>query len=311
MPSLDWNLEQWDRKHDWAQDGAEWSTTWGSDRMQWFGALLPRIQAFLPAPTILEIAPGFGRWTAFLQPYCRHLHAVDLSANCIDYCRTRFADLDNISYSVNDGMHLDAVADNSIDFAFSFDSLVHVEDNVIASYLHELRRVLSGNGVAFIHHSNLGEFRSYFQAVKALKRWLSPPPPAVDAAGEVAQTSVAAAAAGSGSDRQAVLARLRKGMGIDSDHSRALSMSAARFRELADQAGLKCISQETINWGTRRTIDCLSTVAPRESAWPEGARLSNPRFMQEAANLRSLAALYDAPRLRANEVQAVSPVASS
>ena len=48
------------------------------------------------------------------------------------------------------------VDDESIDFAFSADSLVHADLDVIAAYLSELARTLRPNGVGFIHHSNLG-----------------------------------------------------------------------------------------------------------------------------------------------------------
>lgn len=48
------------------------------------------------------------------------------------------------------------IADNSIDFVFSWDSLVHVDAVVMESYVHELSKKLSENGVGFIHHSNLG-----------------------------------------------------------------------------------------------------------------------------------------------------------
>ena len=44
-------------------------------------------------------------------------------------------------------------ADASIDFAFSFDSLVHAEANILESYISELARVLKANAIAFIHHS--------------------------------------------------------------------------------------------------------------------------------------------------------------
>jgi hypothetical protein len=58
---------------------------------------------------------------------------------------------------VNDGLTLNMIADGSIDFAFSFDSLVHVEANVVDSYIQELSRKLTKNGVGFLHHSNLAE----------------------------------------------------------------------------------------------------------------------------------------------------------
>jgi hypothetical protein len=50
------------------------------------------------------------------------------------------------------------VANNSIDLAFSFDSLVHAEQDVMSGYLAELSRVLAAEGVAFLHHSNMGAY---------------------------------------------------------------------------------------------------------------------------------------------------------
>ena len=43
-------------------------------------------------------------------------------------------------------------------------------------------------------------------------------------------------------------------------HGRAKSMSALTFREHAERAGIHCISQEKINWGGKRMIDCFSMV---------------------------------------------------
>jgi len=40
----------------------------------------------------LEIAPGHGRWTQFLQRLCQSLVAVDISEKCVEHCKTRFAD---------------------------------------------------------------------------------------------------------------------------------------------------------------------------------------------------------------------------
>ena len=48
------------------------------------------------------------------------------------------------------------VEDGSIDFVFSFDSLVHVEADVLDAYLDQLARKLTPDGVGFIHHSNMG-----------------------------------------------------------------------------------------------------------------------------------------------------------
>jgi 16S rRNA A1518/A1519 N6-dimethyltransferase RsmA/KsgA/DIM1 with predicted DNA glycosylase/AP lyase activity len=79
----------------------------------------PRIQSFLPAANVLEIAPGFGRMTRFLAPQCEHRVLVDLVERCIQACHQRFECYKHIEYHVNDGLSLEMVADRSIDFVFS------------------------------------------------------------------------------------------------------------------------------------------------------------------------------------------------
>jgi SAM-dependent methyltransferase len=158
MPSLNENKDRWDDSYAWADAGEEWSRAWGGSEAQWFGSILPRLHAFVPVGTVLEIAPGFGRWTRFLRPLCDHMVLVDLSQRCIDACRERFGDEQSIEYHVNDGRSLDMVGDASIDLAFSFDSLVHAEADVIESYIAQLRHKLTADGVAFLHHSNVAAF---------------------------------------------------------------------------------------------------------------------------------------------------------
>ena len=121
MPTLNWNKQTWDTTYDWSRQGDEWSTTWGSVDMQWFGSILPRIHGFVPVETILEIAPGFGRCTPFLKDLCDKLILVDMSEKCIEACKKRFEPYSHISYYTNDGASLDMIEDDSIDFIFSFD----------------------------------------------------------------------------------------------------------------------------------------------------------------------------------------------
>ena len=45
-----------------------------------------------------------------------------------------------------------------VDFVFSFDSLVHVEQDVVDAYIVEIARVLNVDGVAFLHHSNMAAY---------------------------------------------------------------------------------------------------------------------------------------------------------
>ena len=62
MPTVEQNLRLWKEEHDWPL------SSWGGAQAQWYGCILPHISPFMPAAHILEIAPGHGRWTQFLQP---------------------------------------------------------------------------------------------------------------------------------------------------------------------------------------------------------------------------------------------------
>lgn len=158
MPTLEQNKDIWDASYDWSRGGDEWSDVWGNAEAQWYRTLWPRIHRYLPTGTILEIAPGFGRWTQYLKDVGDHVVAVDLAAKCIEACRLRFAASTNLEYHVTDGTSLAMVADDCIDFAFSFDSLVHASGEVLEAYLAQLGTKLTRNGVGFIHHSNCAAY---------------------------------------------------------------------------------------------------------------------------------------------------------
>jgi SAM-dependent methyltransferase len=155
MPDLSWNKAVWGSSYHWADGGEEWSVTWGGSEAQWFGAIYPRLHRFLPTRRILEIAPGFGRWTRFLVSACQEYVGVELSEKCTEACQKRFSDAKHARFITNDGQSLQAIEDQTIDLVFSFDSLVHAEFPVLASYIPQLVQKLSPTGVVFIHHSNL------------------------------------------------------------------------------------------------------------------------------------------------------------
>jgi hypothetical protein len=245
--------------YEWIQAGEEWSEPWGSSAAQWFAAILPRIHECLPASTILEIAPGFGRWTHYLKEHCDHLHIVDHDQRCIAACRRRFAVDPRLDYHVNDGRSLAMIPDRSIDFVFSFDSLVHARRDVMEAYVSQLPAKLKDDGIAFIHHSNLGEYASpLVERVPGRVRKL-----------------------------------LTKAKVLESDHQRAPNMTAEVFAALCAEHGLKCICQEIVNWRSRRLIDCFSTVTRVGSKWEGPARVfRNPDFMREARLIRRWSRFY-------------------
>lgn len=264
MPTIRENRDYWDSSYDWSQAGDEWSESWGTTEQLWFGTLLPRIQGYLPAKTVLEIAPGFGRWSQYLAAHCQRLVLVDLAERCIEGCRERFADLDHVEYHVNDGRTLAAVEDCSVDLAYSFDSLVHVEADVLESYVHELAKKLSADGVAFLHHSNLGRFRNVARLVRRLPmRW------------------------------QLVLNRRL----INLSGWRSESMTAKRLRAFCDDAGLRCVGQENIVWiYGKLPIDTLSVITRPGSRFDKPfASYDNLQFMAEAERAQRFRRLYLPP----------------
>lgn len=260
MPTLEENAQSWNVHYPWPQQGEEWSKAWGGSQAQWFGAILPRIQRFLPAKTICEIGPGFGRWTHYLKDHCDRLVGIDLAEKCVAACKKRFDGDPRLSFHVNDGRSLAAIPDGSIDFVFSFDTLVHAESDVVEVYLKELRQKLVPGGSGFIHHSNLGNFARGFSLAASVDESL----------------------------RNVLFARDFLGP----THWRASSMSAEIFRQHCERAGLQCVSQELINWGTESlTIDCFSvfTLCPdvRETLVTQ-----NAEFMKEAELIRRRSMIY-------------------
>ena len=240
-------------KYDWKEAGEEWSEPWGSSQAQWNGTILPRIRDYLPTGTILEIAPGFGRWTHFLNDYCQELWAVDKSTECIEACRQRFASIPHVRCCLNDGLSLSMIPDGSVDFVFSFDSFVHTSRDVVEAYLRELRTKLKSGGKGFIHHSNFGEY--------------------VDSPRERLPDMLAKP--------------LIKLQILDWSHHRNPGMTAELFRVLCKQNGLRCITQELVNWRGRRLIDCLSLFVRSDSSDPNATKIiRNPNFMREAAQIR-------------------------
>src|SRR4051794_32353823 len=118
MPSIEENLS-WGN-YSWPEGGNEWSRDWGGIETHWHAAILPRIRRFLPTRRILEIAPGYGRWSSFLIDSADEYVGVDLNSECIAACLKRFVLKRHATFAKNDGKSLEAIADETIDFAFSF-----------------------------------------------------------------------------------------------------------------------------------------------------------------------------------------------
>jgi SAM-dependent methyltransferase len=250
MPSIEQNKKKWTSAAEWEHKGDQWSEAWGGPLNQWNVSVHPRISKFLPCDSILEIAPGYGRWTAFLKDYCKRLIGLDLNQNCTDECRARFASNPNLEFHTNDGKSLAMIDDESVDFVFSLDSLVHAEFDVLNGYISQLPRILRPGGAAFLHHSNFGAHRT-----SAFGRLIESTP---------------------------VVRRvtpLRNLFGVKPNHHwRARTVSAELVRDFVTRSGLYCSKQELITWGVDFLNDCFTTITKEPS---KTEVIENYRFMEE------------------------------
>lgn len=263
MPDLDAIRETWNRNAGWLAAGDEWSGPWGGSESQWWGTLLPRIHAFVPAGVVLELGPGQGRWSRYLRPLAGRLILVDVAEHCVEACRRLFADDDEVSCHLGDGTSLPMVSDGSVDFAFSFDSLVHAEADVLEAYARELARTLKPDGIAFIHHSNMAVYR---RAAAVARRF-----------------------------PDALRRRLTiHGLLVNLYAWRAESTSAELFARLCAETGLSCVGQELLAWQYGHHLsDVISLVTPRGSRWDRPYRVVRNRdFIQEARSMARQAPLY-------------------
>lgn len=141
----------------WYEDGDNWNHMAqhsGQHYEKWKQSI---VECFLQKyiqkdSTVLELAVGHGRWTPYILKKAKQVYLVDLNPSCISYCKKRFKNYDSISFFVNDGKNLSFIEDNCVDFIWSFDSFVHMEQDVIGSYFAEFKRILKPDGVAVLHH---------------------------------------------------------------------------------------------------------------------------------------------------------------
>ena len=149
-----WNIEE-----NWSNNGHEWSGPFGNTENLWNKHLFDDLKEFR-GKKILEIAPGYGRITQLLSILANELIVVDLNETCIKHTKEKLGH-HVLAYFVNNGNDLPNIRNNSQDLVYSFDSFVHMHQNVINDYLKEIQRVLVEGGKGIIHHSNLWEGSDY------------------------------------------------------------------------------------------------------------------------------------------------------
>ena len=136
------------------------------DQWNWF--IWRKIKDF-DLSHVVDLACGYGRNTVKLLPHAGHVSLVDVNPDAIAKCRERFAAAgDKVSYHLTEGKELVGIADASVTAIYSWDAMVHFEQEVMDAYAREFARVLKPGGQGFIHHSNYG-------AIGAPRHWQDNP----------------------------------------------------------------------------------------------------------------------------------------
>lgn len=108
---------------------------------------------------VLEIGPGNGRWTQFFTK-AKQVFCVDI-LDLEQVLRKRFLNMNLKMFVLKDGVKLDFLKDNQIDYIFSFDTFVHLGQNCIKAYFKEFYRVLKSGGHGVIHYSDWQKFKVF------------------------------------------------------------------------------------------------------------------------------------------------------
>jgi SAM-dependent methyltransferase len=114
---------------------------------------------------ILELAEGHGRHSAQMLHWDNRKMLVDINQSDVGFCKQRFGGNPNYSIILNNGYDCRPLEDMSCTAAFSYDSMVHFNSEVVPSYLYDRYRVLKPGGQALLHRSNYtgnpgGDFRT-------------------------------------------------------------------------------------------------------------------------------------------------------
>ena len=105
--------------------------------------------------TLLEIGSGIGRMTASFTEQCAHVIAADVDAAFLERCREtvgKHGRTDRLTTThVQDGSTL-ALADNSVDVAFSYITLQHCQRNDALGLSREAVRVTRSGGTVILNY---------------------------------------------------------------------------------------------------------------------------------------------------------------
>ncbi len=180
-----------------------------------------------PNSVVLEIGPGRGAWTkTFVDLGARKIVALDAAP--AEY--TGFHDYvgrhHNVEYHQVRDSSLREVADESIDFFFSFGVFCHLPEPMIAEYLERLPRKMKSGAHGFFLVADFDRFNATAKSAGAVERLFR-------LRRFMPQRIVHGA--------MTTLFKSRMGLGSIRDDARWFDLGQARACQLAEKAGLRVV----------------------------------------------------------------------
>lgn len=120
--------------------------------------ILTELKPILPRMRMLDIGVGTGRTAPYFASLAREYLGIDLSANMINFCKTKFKKNKNWQFKVVDARNLDTFNDKSFDFVlFSFNGLDYIRGGTKdrLKVLQEIRRLINNRGYFVFSTHNL------------------------------------------------------------------------------------------------------------------------------------------------------------
>lgn len=103
----------------------------------------------------IELACGHGRHSEYLAGIADHLVVIDVFQGHIELTRRRLREFSNVGYVVGDGSNFRPLPEGIASAIVCYDSMVHFNEDIVASYLLDAARVLEPGGRFLTHLSNL------------------------------------------------------------------------------------------------------------------------------------------------------------
>ncbi len=146
------------RRYDWGETDLEhFGFEWGDpsrsdDPLGDYQSIAASLRDLVSADcTVLDLGTLGGKWLPYML-HAKRVICVDINDEFEAFVRQRFPEYgDKLEFYRTSGDELDGVADSSVDFVLSMDSLVRVNRDAIGNYMKAINRVLSPRGQALIH----------------------------------------------------------------------------------------------------------------------------------------------------------------